>query len=117
MEETETIDSFDYHPEKIGVQAIRLFISSLILSVLAFSIILLEKVIRINETFIGLSVLFLILSFALSIGGLNVGLTERKYRRNIVNVSIIGNIILIALPPIYLGISIYILITASRLVF
>lgn len=99
MENNDPIDKFVQYPQGIGLQAIRLFIISLIMNALAFLIILSEEITGITSTFLfALIPILFIVSFALSIGGLNVGLAESKYNKNLVTAGIIGNIVLILLP-------------------
>lgn len=101
MENNDPIDKFIQYPQKIGVQAIRIFIISLIMNALAFAMMLSEEIIGITSTFFfALAPLLFVISFALSIGGLSVGLAERKYTKNLVTVGIIGNILLILLPVV-----------------
>jgi len=100
--EEELIDSFAHYPEGKGNQTITLFIISTGLIILMFVSFALVDLFRFSEILYLFTAICGIAAFALSIAGINVGLSERKYSSNWVKTGLIGHLVIVIVPILFI---------------
>lgn len=99
--EEELIDHFRQYPEGKGNQTITMFIISISLVAVMISSFLLSNFFRISELrgiLPAFGTVCGIIAFGISIGGIVIGFSERKYSTNWVRTGLVGHFVIVIVP-------------------